>query len=336
MINFVLLIAAVIEPQKSYCVKINLVTPAKKNDRNGNRTSALRWAKLLQQLGHKVQVESEYNNEAVDLLIVLHAFRSAQSIERYKLLYPHGPLVVALGGTDINTYLKTDPEVTLKSIHLADTLVCLHDLIAHELPTEYLPKLHVIYQSAGALSQQKKPRIRTFDVCVIGNLRPEKDPFRTVIASQLLPIESRIRVVHLGKAINSKWQQEALKFAQNSPRYYWRGEVPKWQVRQELSRTRIMVISSNQEGGANVISEALMAGVPIIASKISGNVGLLGADYPGYFELGNEKALAKLLYRAETDPVFLSLLERSCVRLALKFTAEFESLAWQSLLNQFR
>ena len=317
-------------------MKIHLVTPAKKNDRNGNRTSALRWAKLLQQLGHKVQVESEYNNESVDLLIALHAFRSAQSIERFKILYPHGSLVVALGGTDVNTFLKTDPEVTLKSLHLADVIVCLHDLIAHELPTKYLTKLHVIYQSADVLSEKKKPRSRTFDVCVIGNLRPEKDPFRTVMASQLLPIESRIRVVHLGKAINLKWQQEALKFVQNSPRYYWRGEVPKWQVRHELSLTRLMVISSNQEGGANVISEALMAGVPIIASKIPGNVGLLGADYPGYFEQGNEKALAELLYRAEMDAVFLSLLERSCVRLALKFTAEFESLAWQSLLNQFK
>jgi putative glycosyltransferase (TIGR04348 family) len=316
-------------------MKIHLVTPAKKNDRNGNRTSALRWAKLLQQQGHKVQLESEYNDELVDLLIALHAFRSAKAIERYKTLYPYGPLVVALGGTDVNTYLKTDPEVTLKSMHLADALVCLHDLIAPELPAECLTKLHVIYQSADALSQQKKPRSRTFDVCVIGNLRPEKDPFRTAQASQLLPIESKIRVIHLGKAMNSKWQQQASEFVKSSPRYHWKGEVPRWRVRQELLRTRLMVISSNQEGGANVISEALMAGVPIMASKISGNVGLLGSDYPGYFEPGNEKALAELLYRAETDVVFLSSLEHSCAQLALKFTEAVESLAWQSLLSEF-
>jgi putative glycosyltransferase (TIGR04348 family) len=317
-------------------VKIHLVTPAKKNDRNGNRTSALRWAKLLQQQGHKVQVETEYNGEPVDLLIALHAWRSADAIECYKTLYPHGPLVVALGGTDVNTNLKTDPEVTLKSMHRADALVCLHDLIALELPDELLSKLHVIYQSADRLPQRKKPRSRTFDICVIGNLRPEKDPFRTAMASQLLPAKSKIRVFHLGKAANSKWQQIALQFVESCPRYNWKGEVPKWQVRRELSRTRLMVISSNQEGGANVISEALMAGVPIIASNIPGNVGLLGADYPGYFELGDEKALAGLLYRAETDTAFLSLLEHSCAQLALKFTAEFESVAWQSLLSEFQ
>ena len=316
-------------------MKIHLVTPAKKNDRNGNRTSALRWSKLLQQQGHKVQVESEYNDEPIDLLVALHAFRSAKAIERYKTLYPHGPLIVALGGTDVNTYLKTDPEVTLKSMYRADALVCLHDLIAFELPTELLSKLHIIYQSASALAQQKKPRIRTFDICVIGNLRSEKDPFRTALASQLLPIDSKIRVIHLGQATNSKWHQQALSFVECSPRYNWKGEVPKWQVRRELSRSRLMVISSNQEGGANVISEALMAGVPIIASKISGNVGLLGIDYPGYFELGDEKALARLLYRVETDAIFLSLLKCSCAQIALKFTVEFESLGWQSLLNKF-
>ncbi len=317
-------------------MKIHLVTPAKKNDRNGNRTSALRWAKLLQQQGHKVQVESEYNGEPVDLLIALHAWRSAESIERYKTLYPHGPLVVVLGGTDVNTYLKTDPEVTLKSMRLADSLVCLHDLIALELRDEFLSKLHIIYQSADGLTQRQKPRSRTFDICVIGNLRPEKDPFRTAMATQLLPTKSKIRAFHLGKATNSKWQQQALQFVETSPRYLWKGEVPKWQVRRELSRTRLMVISSNQEGGANVISEALMAGVPIIATKIPGNVGLLGADYPGYFDLGNEKALASLLYRAETDAAFLGVLEHACSQLTSRFMPEHEAEAWKSVVDGFR
>ncbi len=317
-------------------MKIHLVTPAKKNDRNGNRTSALRWAKLLQQQGHKVQLESEYNGDPVDLLIALHAWRSAEAIERYKTLYPHGPLVVALGGTDVNTHLKIDPEVTLKSMYRADALVCLHDLIALELPVALRSKLRVIYQSADSLTQKLKPRSRTFDVCVIGNLRAEKDPFRTAMAAMLLPVHSKIRVIHFGKATSPQWRLQAQKKMESSPRYASQGEVPRWRVRQELARTRLMVISSNQEGGANVVSEALVAGVPILASKISGNVGLLGADYPGYFPEGDERALADLLYRAETDATFLSLLERSCAQLALKFTAEVESVAWQTLLSEFQ
>jgi glycosyltransferase involved in cell wall biosynthesis len=63
------------------------------------------------------------------------------------------------------------------------------------------------------------------------------------------------------------------------------------------------------EGGAHVVSEAIAAGVPVIASDIAGNVGLLGEDYPGYFPVGNEQALAALLLRAETDSNFLRSLK---------------------------
>lgn len=317
-------------------MKIHLVTPAKKNDRNGNRTSALRWARLLQKQGHKVQVETDYNGEPIDLLIALHAWRSAEAIQRYKSLFPRGPLVVALGGTDVNTYLKTHPETTLKSMRVADALVCLHNLIAAELPLELRSKLRVIHQSADSLPQRLKPRSRTFDVCVIGNLREEKDPFRTALAARLLPASSKIRVAHFGKAASPEWRLHALQQMEVSPRYIWQGEVPRWRVRQELARTRLMVISSNQEGGANVVSEALVAGVPILASNISGNVGLFGADYPGYFPVGNEKALAELLNRTETDSEFLHSLEHCCAQLAPGFRPEHEAEAWGVLVDEFQ
>ena len=81
-------------------------------------------------------------------------------------------------------------------------------------------------------------------------------------------------------------------------RYRWRGEVPGWQVRREFARSHVMVISSVMEGGANVVSEAIVAGVPVIASKIDGNVGLLGADYRGYYPAQDTAALAALLFVA--------------------------------------
>ena len=66
------------------------------------------------------------------------------------------------------------------------------------------------------------------------------------------------------------------------------------------------------EGGANVVSEALTANVPVIASDISGNIGMLGKDYAGYYPVENERALAKLLRRAETDAAFYRLLKKQC------------------------
>lgn len=69
-----------------------------------------------------------------------------------------------------------------------------------------------------------------------------------------------------------------------------------------------MVLSSLQEGGANVISEAVVSSLPVIASDISGTRGLLGPDYPGYFPTGDDAALAAMLLRAEEEPAFLQVL----------------------------
>jgi glycosyltransferase involved in cell wall biosynthesis len=71
-----------------------------------------------------------------------------------------------------------------------------------------------------------------------------------------------------------------------------------------------MVISSRMEGGAHVVSEAIALGIPVIASDIPGNRGLLGEDYPGYYPVADENALATLLYRAEKTPSFYASLQK--------------------------
>ena len=76
-----------------------------------------------------------------------------------------------------------------------------------------------------------------------------------------------------------------------------------------------MVISSRTEGGANVVSEAIRLGVPVLASRISGNIGLLGPDYPAYYAVGNGLELAKLMLRAASDGGFYATLKRRIARL---------------------
>lgn len=332
-INFVVLIGVVIAPFYIAFMKIHLVTPAGKKSRSGNRASALRWAAMLRRHGHGVTVDTDYHGEKIDLLIALHAWRSAGAIARYREKYPTGPLIVALGGTDVNSFLKSDPETTLRSIRYADALVCLHDLIAEELPADQRQKLRVIRQSALPLPSERKPPSRWFDICVIGHLREEKDPFRAALAARLLPSSSRLRVIHLGKAHDANWARQAKREMKENPRYLWKGEVPNWRVRREYSRTRLMVISSLQEGGANVVSEAIVAGVPIIASNIAGNIGLLGENYPAYYRVADEKHLAELLARAESDPAWLTELALYCKQLAPLFTPDAEAAAWGQLVD---
>ncbi len=314
-------------------MKISLITPAKKHSKNGNRASALRWAGFLRDKGHRVRIDVDYHGRPADLMIALHAWRSAGAIERYREIYPNGPLIVALGGTDVNGFLTSDPDVTLKSMDTADALVCLHDLIGKALPRRLLRKLHVVRQSATPLPGPRRPAARHFDVCVVGHLREEKDPYRTALAARLVPAQSKLRVIHLGKAHSDEWAIRAREEMAANPRYVWKGEVPSWRVRREYAKTHLMVISSNQEGGANVVSEAIIAGVPVIASDIDGNVGLLGADYPGYYPVRDEQALADLLWRAESDPKFLKSLAAHGRRLKPGFTAAREAAGWHRVVK---
>jgi glycosyltransferase involved in cell wall biosynthesis len=117
-----------------------------------------------------------------------------------------------------------------------------------------------------------------------------------------------------------------------NPRYRWRGDVPAAAVRRLLARSHAMVISSLSEGGANVISEAAAAGVPVLASRVDGNVGLLGSDYPGYFPAGDTQALARLLRRLEREPRFVARLGKALARRAPLFRPAREVAAWRKLL----
>jgi glycosyltransferase involved in cell wall biosynthesis len=171
-------------------------------------------------------------------------------------------------------------------------------------------------------------------VCVLGHLRPVKDPLRTALAARLLPARSRLRVLHVGKALSDDMAVEARTEMAENPRYHWLGELPRWKALRVLARSHVLVLSSRMEGGANVLSEALAFGVPILASYIAGSIGLLGEAYPGYFPLADTTALAQLLERAECDPDFYQALSTWCTRLAPLVHPSRELQAWASLLHE--
>ena len=291
-------------------MKISLVTPAGPKSRNGNRKTAVRWARFLRQLGHEVVLEENWGGEDSDVLIALHARRSHPSIQGYAAAHPDRPLILVLTGTDLYRDVRRDADAR-KSMDLATKLVLLQEAGLSELDPRHRTKACVIYQSAEPVKPQP-PAQHFFDMCVIGHLRPEKDPFRTVLAAGLLPETSRIRVTHVGGARSEGFAEQAMSHMENQPRYRWLGELPHWKVRELLSRSRLLVQSSIMEGGANTISEALAAGVPVVASEISGNVGMLGEGYPGYYPVGDKRALAQLLERAESEPEFYSRLVERC------------------------
>jgi len=313
---------------------IGIITPATAKSLNGNRATAKRWAGFLRQLGHKVCICVHWDEAAYDLMIALHAWRSANAITAFKTQYPSRPLIVAMTGTDLYHFINTHPETTLRSIELADYLVTLHGLASRALPPHVRNKTYVIYQSAIPLTQPPKPSVRYFDVCIAGHLREEKDAMRAAYAARKLPPDSRIRILHYGKAHNDEWAAYAMQEMKINPRYHWYGEIPHWKLRQVYRHCHVMVLSSVMEGGANVISEACVAGLPVIASDIDGSVGLLGEDYAGYYPLRDTAALRTLLLKAESNPDYLSTLKMQCQQRANLFTPEAERQRWKNLLKE--
>lgn len=267
-------------------------------------------------------------------MVALHAWRSAAAVAAFRERHPQRPLVLALTGTDLYCFIHSHPEPTLRSVILADRLVTLHELAGRELPTAQQYKVRVIYQSAQPLPRGVNRSVRRFEVCVAGHLRDEKDPLRAAYAVRELPAASRLLVRHYGRAMDKQWMEQARDEMARNARYCWYGEVPHWRVRQAYARSRLMVISSRMEGGANVVSEAVVAGLPVLASAIPGNEGLLGSDYPGYYRLGDTEGLRASMLRAETEGSFYQALQRAGERRQGLFTPECERRAWAELIAE--
>ncbi|MEM8844993.1 MAG: selenoneine biosynthesis selenosugar synthase SenB [Pseudomonadota bacterium] len=314
-------------------MKILLVTPAEVHSRNGNRTTANRWRKIFQSLGHSVTVVQKYQTEPADLMVAIHAWRSADAILKFSMQHPNLPIIVALSGTDAYQYINSHTDTTMRSILLADRLVGLHARIANVLPKELKNKVRVIYQSSEFLPKVKY-QSKDFKVCVAGHLRDEKDPLRAAYAARKLPKKSKIRVHHYGKTHTYQWRKRARFEESRNPRYQWHGEVSHAYLKNRMRRSQILILSSIMEGGANIISEALAVELPVIASKIEGTVGLLGKNYPGYFETENTTDLLKYLIKVENDTTYLNKLKQACLERRYLFSIDQETLSWKKLLNE--
>lgn len=272
---------------------IAIVTPARAGARNGNRHTAQRWAAQLRAAGHRVSVATEWNGAPCDLLLALHARRSHPSIVAYRTRFPSGPLVVALTGTDLYRDLPASREAR-QSLAFADLIVTLQPEAGKELEKRFRAKVRVVYQSSDATLRQAPPRGR-FRVAVVGHLRREKDPFRAALA--LSHVKQDLEVVQVGDALSPEFSIQARKHMKRDTRYRWLGGRSHRQALRWIARSHALVVSSLMEGGANVICEAARIGTPVLASRISGNIGMLGRNYPGYFPPLDAKALGRLMER---------------------------------------
>jgi len=311
-------------------VRVEVVTPARAGSQHGNRVTAERWVALLGELGHTVSLTTSWSGEPVDVLVALHARRSAAAVRAYRAAHPRRPVVLALTGTDLYADLADSLEAQ-ESVQAADALVVLQDKAYDVLDPGLHPRVHVIHQSVVPPARSAPPGPH-LEVLLLAHLRAVKDPFLVVEALRLLPPTSRVRVTHLGAPLDAGTAQRAGDAAAADPRYRWLGGVPREAALQRLADSDLLVLTSTLEGGANAVSEAVAAGVPVVSTRIDGSLGLLGDDYPGYVEVGDAGGLARALEQVATDQGFRAELTRQVRARRHLFTPDRERQAWADLL----
>lgn len=312
---------------------ILLVSPAAPNTLLGNGVTAERWAALLRRLGHEVDIADTFRAGDHTALVALHAKKSAAAVRAFRTEHPTAPIMLALTGTDLYPDLtanRVDPAV----LALADRLIVLQDNGLAQIDPEMRWRARVIYQSVPDIPPGPVDEDH-FDVCVLAHLREVKDPLLAADAARRLPADSRIRIVHTGQGLDEELTARAAAESAGNPRYTWVGPLPRPEALTLLAGSRLLVLTSRHEGGANVISEALAAGVPCLCTEIPGSTGLLGPDYPGYFPVGDADALAALLLAAETNrDGYHDTLRRHCARRRPLVEPANELQAWADLLKE--
>lgn len=280
----------------------------------------------------KVIVQTEWNGKEADLLLALHARRSAPSIANFHARHPDRPIVVVLTGTDLYKDLPGSAEA-VRSLDTATRIVVLQEDAQRMLEPRWRERSTVIVQSARPLKPGRKPRER-LDLVAVGHLRMEKDPRTLFAALERIPLDLPIVLRHVGAPLDDALGREARALAKRDPRYRYLGGLPHGVTRTLMKNAHFLVHPSILEGGANVVIEAVTAGTPVLASRISGNVGLLGADYRGYFEAGDASGLAGLIVRAWEERTLRSALARQCARRLPLFSPAAEARALRHLVTQ--
>lgn len=326
--------------------RIALLTPALADANNGNWHTARRWAAMLEQ-NYACDIAQSLDglpaaSPTYDALIALHARRSAPSMAAFAATCPNKPIILALTGTDVYRDIAVDAHAQ-RSLALAHTLIVLQDQALLAVPPSYRNKTAVVYQSCEPpLQAPLKTNAVTsapFQVLVVGHLRAEKSPETVYAAVACLahrPVNAQreIFITHLGAGLDSALATQAQHTQNLYPNHYrWVGASKHADTLQAIARSDMLLHPSLMEGGANVIIEAVQYGTPVLASQISGNVGMLGADYEGYFPVNDAVACAQAMQKASDDAAFLMRISQQCALRSPLFSTLTEQTSLRAIVE---
>ncbi|MBC7602004.1 MAG: TIGR04348 family glycosyltransferase [Ramlibacter sp.] len=320
---------------------IVIVSPALADANNGNWRTARRWQQLLRST-HEVRIVQKWPDAhcASDVaMLALHARRSADAVSAWAEARGSDGLGVVLTGTDLYCDINVDAQA-LRSLELARSLVVLQECGPQALPAGLRGKARVIFQSTSERQTLNKSN-KALRAIMVGHLRSEKSPQTLFDAARLLAGRPDVFMTHVGGADNEPELADKARLTQQMfPHYRWVGALAYAATRQAIQRAHVLVHTSAMEGGAHVIMEAVRSGTPVLASRVPGNIGMLGRDYAGYFDHGDAGHLAHLLLRCRASQSsgggddLLDRLRSQCAERAHLFTPERESADLRLLLAQ--
>jgi len=293
--------------------RILIASPYAREANNGNWRTAARWAQLLRDRFRMILQTSGEPLADAEMLVALHARRSGEALVRWREAFGDRPAILVLTGTDLYRDLPNGDAVAQSSLDSADALIVLQEHAVRDLPRRYRAKAHVVYQSARALVPAAKTG-RRLHCLFVGHLREEKDPVTAIRAIRLLDPALSVDLALIGGARDPECARAVRDSMRGCDNVRALDARPHAWTRQAIKRAHVLVVPSIVEGGSNVIVEAIRAGTPVLASRVPGNVGMLGEDYAGYFGVGRSSELAGLLRRCRADTDFLPLLARQCRR----------------------
>lgn len=318
-------------------MQVVIVSPALADANNGNWQTARRWQRMLAPTC-SVRIVKQWPDAlagADDVMLALHARRSWSSIAAWFGSNGSRGLAVVLTGTDLYRDIREDASAQ-ESLRAADRLILLQERGLRSLPEELRHNARVIYPSATVRRElPKSPRL--LRAVMIGHLRDVKSPDTLFAAMAVLATHSDIRVDHIGAALDPVLGRQAQATMAAYPNYRWLGPLSHESARSRIQRAHVLIHCSRMEGGAHVVMEAVMSGTPVLASRVDGNVGMLGENYAGYFPWGDARALAEsvITCRAtqnEADGLLRQLVAQARARASL-FAPDTERAALRRLVS---
>ncbi len=311
-------------------MKVCVASPYSLSELKGNTVTTERIVALLRASGIAARGSYLFDGDEADVLIALHAVKGAPAVFEFREKFPDGKVIILITGTDLYESLPAGSEIGERALRLADQIVVVQEAAIRRLPEEVRGKAVVIPASLDPIEMKSQAKAPPFVISVVGHPRPVKRPFLTIEAVAKHPEWTNVEVWQIGEALDEESRRKGEEWVKRDSRYRWCGGLPREKALRLCAQSSLTINSSILEGGANAVLEAMTMGVPVLASRIEGNEGLLGKDYPGYFEEGELETILKSLVESEFP--LKPWVDLAAARLPL-FSRETESTSWLELLE---